>query len=84
MACTLTNVTNERIGAGARCDEAQLAYAPLDTHYLIPLRERFKNELEEKGLLPLAQEDFQRLCRTNVPQPDEDMNAWWRVAARTS
>ena len=74
------NKRHQRADWGKRpLDEAQLAYATQDTHYLIPLRERFKNELEEKGLLPLAQEDFQRLCRTNVPQPDEDMNAWWRV-----
>ena len=60
-------------------DEALLAYATLDTHYLIPLRERLKSELEEKGLTALAQEDFQRLCRINVPPPDEEAHAWWRI-----
>jgi ribonuclease D len=60
-------------------DEALLAYATLDTHYLIPLRSILKHELEEKGLWELAQEDFQRLCRISVPPPDEDAHAWWRI-----
>lgn len=40
-----------------------LAYARLDTHYLIPLRNRLHHELEESGRLQLAQEDFQRMER---------------------
>jgi ribonuclease D len=35
-----------------------LEYASLDTHYLIPLRDILEQELREKGLLELAQEDF--------------------------
>jgi len=38
-------------------------YARLDTHYLIPLRERLDEQLRRSGLHELAQEDFQRLCR---------------------
>jgi len=38
-------------------------YARLDTHYLIPLRERLDGQLRKSGLRELAQEDFQRLCR---------------------
>lgn len=38
-------------------------YARLDTHYLIPLRERLNKQLRKNGLLELAQEDFQRLCK---------------------
>jgi len=40
-----------------------LDYARLDTHFLIPLRDILYRELEAKGLLPLAQEDFARLTR---------------------
>lgn len=39
------------------------AYARLDTHYLIPLRNRLHRELEASGRLQLAQEDFQRMER---------------------
>lgn len=60
-------------------EEGLLAYATLDTHYLIPLRNQLKQELEEKGLWALSQEDFQRLCRISVPPPDEDAYAWWRI-----
>ena len=38
-----------------------LDYARLDTRFLLPLRDRLAAELEAKGLLPLAQEDFARL-----------------------
>ncbi len=57
----------------------QLAYAALDTHYLIPLRHRLAAELEARGLMPLAQEDFRRL--TNPPDPDRtfDPEGFWRL-----
>lgn len=41
--------------------QEMLAYARLDTHYLIPLRERLLRELQATGRLPLAQEDFRRM-----------------------
>lgn len=40
-----------------------LAYAQLDTHYLVPLRDRLKDELETSGRWPLAEEDFRRSCQ---------------------
>jgi ribonuclease D len=42
--------------------EKMRLYARLDTHYLIPLRERLEKQLRKNGLLDLAGEDFQRLC----------------------
>ncbi|MBW1981862.1 MAG: HRDC domain-containing protein [Deltaproteobacteria bacterium] len=51
-----------------RCDwqkrplsEEQLAYAQLDTHFLIPLRDRLYQQLEEKGLWQTAAARFRRL-----------------------
>lgn len=38
-----------------------LLYAQEDTHYLIPLYQRFEKELHQKGLTALADEDFRRL-----------------------
>jgi ribonuclease D len=55
-----------------------LDYARLDTHYLIPLRERLEHELEEKGLTPLAHEDFMRVCQVDA-RPENGKNACWRV-----
>jgi ribonuclease D len=55
-----------------------LDYARQDTHYLIPLRERLERQLEEKGLLPLAQEDFKRVCKVDA-HPENGKTACWRV-----
>ena len=40
-----------------------MSYARLDTHFLIPLRDRLKKELEQHKRWDLAVEDFQRLCK---------------------
>jgi len=47
--------------------EQQIHYARLDTHYLLPLRDMLATELEEKGLLQLALEDFERACKVEIP-----------------
>lgn len=40
-------------------------YARQDTHYLIPLRDMLKAELQKKNLWDLAEEDFRRMTRIN-------------------
>jgi ribonuclease D len=55
-----------------------LDYARQDTHYLIPLREKLEHQLEEKGLLALAEEDFRRLCKVEA-NPDNGKSDCWRV-----
>ncbi len=56
-----------------------LAYAQIDTHYLIPLRDRLAAELREKGLMPLAQEDFNRMRLVNGHNCDDKTDDWWRI-----
>jgi ribonuclease D len=56
-----------------------LAYARLDTFYLLPLRERLKAALQESGRWGLAQEDFQRVCRTEIPEANYN-DQWTRVS----
>ena len=56
-----------------------LAYARLDTHYLIPLRYRMKAELKSNGRWPLAQEDFSRLRYVNGRDPQTIPEPCWRV-----
>jgi ribonuclease D len=56
-----------------------LAYARLDTHYLIPLSMRMKGELKARGRWQLAQEDFNRLRYVNGRDPDELPEPHWRV-----
>ena len=58
-----------------------LAYARLDTHYLIPLRNRLKQELQEANLWPLAREDFERMNHVNgIERTSEDRSGeCWRI-----
>ena len=54
-------------------------YARLDTHYLIPLRYRMKNELMSKQRWQLAEEDFGRLRYVNGRDPSDQPEPCWRV-----
>ena len=72
---------NQRANWGQRpLPRELLAYARLDTRYLIPLRARLKEALRAKGLLALAKEDFSRLRHVNGRSPDELPEACWRVS----
>ena len=57
--------------------DEQSSYARLDTHYLLPLRDMLKTELEKRELWQLAYEDFQRACKVDVP--DGRSALWERV-----
>ncbi len=59
--------------------QAMLAYARLDSHYLIELREILGKKLAEKELLDLAEEDFQRLTQVNAATSEFETPAWWRL-----
>src|SRR5690606_23798446 len=56
-----------------------IAYARLDTHYLIQLREKLYAELVEKDRLPIAQEDFKRLAQVNGDPPGPPEVNIWRI-----
>jgi len=60
--------------------EELLAYARLDTHYLIPLRRHLAVQLELRGLFSLAREDFARLCAVEASPPANSDDLWCRVA----
>ena len=54
-------------------------YARQDTHYLIPLRDILKAELQKKGLWELAEEDFRRMTRINGRSFEvQDAQACWQ------
>jgi ribonuclease D len=54
-------------------------YARFDTHYLIALRDRLRDELVTRDLWPLATEDFARLCFSNGRVLDEGAEICWRI-----
>jgi ribonuclease D len=56
-----------------------LAYARLDTHFLIPLRNRLKTDLEESGRWLLAVEDFLRISCVKPQAPDDIDETLWRI-----
>ncbi len=56
----------------------QINYARLDTHYLLPLKEMLEAELEQKGLLQLAREDFERASDVEIPTAKPVL--WKRMA----
>ena len=56
-----------------------LAYARLDTRYLIPLRYRLMSELKARERWPLAEEDFNRLRFVNGRDPQDLPEPCWRV-----
>lgn len=59
-----------------------MLYARLDTHFLLPVRDLLKAELEEKGFWPLAQEDFWMACRANGSKPKSESPHWTRFSSR--
>lgn len=56
-----------------------LEYARMDTHFLIPLRERLRTTLDARGLLPLAIEDFQRVSSTNGNYNQAETDFCWQI-----
>jgi ribonuclease D len=56
-----------------------LEYARLDTHYLIPLRNRLCDRLQETSRWLLAQEDFTRLPQVNGRAVECNGELCWRI-----
>jgi ribonuclease D len=58
-----------------------LKYAQLDTHYLIPLRERLRAELKASDRWALAKEDFRRVCQVaSFGFNNGRQDGVWRIA----
>jgi ribonuclease D len=73
------NKRHQRANWGQRpLPDYLLEYACQDTHYLISLRAKLEQQLEEKGLARLAEEDFRRLCQVEA-NPENGKNTCWRV-----
>jgi ribonuclease D len=68
---------------GARpLSAAQIDYARFDTHFLFQLRDILEAELEQKGRLQLAREDFARACNIEIPREKVNGASWRRFSAR--
>jgi ribonuclease D len=59
---------------------AQLDYARLDTHYLLPLYEIQRRELDARGRWPQARHRFARLIQTRWEVKGFDPDDFWRLS----
>jgi len=76
---------HQRANWGARpLTPDQLAYARLDTHYLLPLRDQLIEELKSNNCHDEAQEEFDRLSRlignNHFEPPTFDPENFWRIS----
>ncbi len=60
--------------------KAMLDYARLDSHYLIPLRDKLAEQLKQADLLDLAGEDFTRIAAAAESEPRGDN--CWRISGK--
>ncbi|MDE3090985.1 MAG: HRDC domain-containing protein [Chloroflexota bacterium] len=58
----------------------QIAYAREDTHYLLALRDLQTAELEKRGRIEEAREEFERLTRAEPNARRFDPDAYWNIA----
>ncbi len=71
---------NQRSDWGRRpLSPDQLAYAALDTHYLLPLSEGLRAELQEKGLGAQAEAEFQRIAAVEPRERVFDPEGWRKL-----
>jgi ribonuclease D len=57
----------------------QLAYAALDTHFLLALRESLLADLDAKGMTPAAREEFARIAGAKPHERVFDPEGWRRL-----
>ena len=71
---------NQRSDWGRRpLSRDQIAYAALDTHFLLPLRDLLAGELEAQGKLDEARSEFDRIAAVEPRERVFDPDAWRRL-----
>ncbi|MCM2333208.1 MAG: ribonuclease D [Anaeromyxobacteraceae bacterium] len=71
---------NQRSDWGRRpLSPDQLAYAALDTHYLLPIAEELRGELQRQGLAEQALAEFQRIATVEPKEKVFDQEGWRRL-----
>ncbi len=71
---------NQRSDWGHRpLSREQIAYAALDTHFLLPLRDLLTGELEATGVLDEARREFDRIAAAEPHERVFDPEGWRRL-----
>lgn len=74
---------HQKANWGARpLSRAQLDYARMDTHFLIPLRDLLETELHEKERWGYARDDFSLVCHVEAPKGKSNGSSWKRFSTR--
>jgi ribonuclease D len=72
--------TNQRSDWGRRpLSPDQLAYAALDTHYLLPVADELRGELVKQGLIDQTEAEFQRIAAVEPKERVFDVEGWRRL-----
>ncbi len=59
--------------------EDQIEYARIDTHYLLPLRDKLLRELEAQDRVKEARAAFERVTETRWSKREFDEDGFWRI-----
>lgn len=71
---------NQRSDWGRRpLTREQVAYAALDTHYLLPLHDLLSGELSQRGAIDEARREFERIAAVEPRERVFDPEGWRRV-----
>ena len=74
------NKKYQRANWGKRpLQDDMLKYAQIDTHYLFQIRDALAEELNTRGLAPMAEEDFKRACLVHKQVREEKLATFWRI-----
>jgi len=74
------NKKYQRANWGKRpLQDDMLKYAQIDTHYLFQIRNILAEELNTRGLSPMAEEDFKRACLVYKQVREEKLATFWRI-----
>ena len=72
--------SNQRSDWGRRpLTREQIAYAALDTHYLLPLRDLLASDLEARGVVEEARKEFDRIAAAESHERIFDPEGWRRL-----
>lgn len=72
--------SNQRSDWGRRpLTREQIAYAALDTHYLLPLRDLLARDLEGRGVVEEARKEFDRIAAAESHERIFDPEGWRRL-----
>jgi ribonuclease D len=59
--------------------EDQIEYARIDTHYLLPLRDKLLSELQSQDRVEEARAAFDRVTEARWSKKEFDQNGFWRI-----